>query len=132
MLYLDASAAVKLVLPETESEALAAFVAQGDALVSSIIVGIEIPRAVERVTSDRNALARLDQVLERIDVRPIDAEIVTQSRRIPPQVRSLDAVHLATALTIGDDLDAMVVYDPKLSDAARHFGIEVLAPSETG
>lgn len=128
MIYLDASAAVKLILPEPESEALAAFVDSASEPVTSIVSAVEVPRAVERVTSAPEALARIDELLERIDIRVLDQEVATLARSVPAAVRSLDAIHLATALAMSDALEVLVAYDERLLEGARELGLAVAEP----
>lgn len=128
MLYLDSSALVKLVLPEPESEALIRRLRPSAAEASSMVAAVEVPRAVARVSSDSRARARVDEVLEAIDLREVDEEIVAEARTIDPAVRSLDAIHLATALTLAESLEGLITYDRRLAAAAAGAGIDVLAP----
>ncbi len=129
LLYLDASAIVKLVLPEAESGALAEAVASTNAHVSSIIAAVEVPRAVRRVTEQAEALERSERVIERLDLRALDADVVRAAARLMPRaLRSLDAIHLASAMTFAGDLSGFIAYDRRLRDAARESGVPVLAP----
>ena len=129
LLYLDASALVKLVLPEAESHALAATVATTSAHLSSVVAAVEVPRAVLRVTEDSAALRRCEQVIDGLDLRALDYEVVDMAARAMPRaIRSLDAIHLASAVMVGDELLAFVAYDRKLQDAAEQCGLPVAAP----
>jgi len=125
--YLDTSAAMKLVLDETETSALFDYLEQhSDAVpVSSILLETELRRAARR------NLAVDDQVNSLLDlVNLVDAPraVFRQAASLePPALRSLDAIHLATALR--EDVDVFVVYDRILQDAARHAGLSVEAPA---
>ncbi|HTZ29230.1 MAG TPA: type II toxin-antitoxin system VapC family toxin [Streptosporangiaceae bacterium] len=129
MIYLDSSAAVKLVHAEAESLALRHWLdARVDApWVSSVLLEIETYRALARHAPA--ALPRLSQVLDVIDLVGLDAEIRAGAREVGPVgVRSLDAIHLATALRI-PGLTAFVAYDARLADAAAAAGLPVEAPA---
>jgi len=129
LLYLDSSALVKLVLPETESEALLRCVADMPDRVTSEIAAVEVLRAARRASDDPAVEQRARQVLAgvhllRLDTATLDAAAVME----PRGVRTLDAIHLATAEDLGPNLEAMVVYDFALANAARAAGIQVLTP----
>ena len=127
-LYLDSSAFVKLVVEETESTALRRFLAKGDARrVSSALVRTESLRAVRHLGPD--ALATVRDGLRRVDLIVIDDRILDAAGSLEPQVlRTLDAIHLATALAVGDDLEAIVTYDERMIDAARFIGLSTVSP----
>ncbi len=128
-LYLDSSALVKLVLREAESDAVVELVRLWPARVSSELAGIEVLRAARRASATDEVLHKAEQVIAGLYLLRIDPEIVRQAARLePPRLRSLDAIHLATALSLGNQLEAMVVYDVDLSVAATGCGIETLAP----
>jgi uncharacterized protein len=126
--YLDTSALVKLVVAESESEALRAWLVAEDRVpVSSDLARAELLRAVRRVSPARAAAARA--VLETVTlVRPTTATFEHAGLLDPVVVRSLDALHLAAALELGDDLDELVTYDDRMADAASRNGIRVVAP----
>jgi len=131
LLYLDASAIVKLVLPEDESNALARVVATTSAHVTSIVAAVEVGRAVRRVTEQADALERCERVIERLDLRALDAEVVRAAAELMPRtIRSLDAIHLASAMTFAGELSAFIAYDRQLQDAAKECGLPVLAPAD--
>lgn len=126
--YVDTSALVKLVVAEPETSALRAWLTEDErGPVSCDLARTELIRAVRRVAVDRMELAR--RVLDALTLLDVTTEIFEQAGRLaPPSMRSLDAVHLAAALSLGDDLEALVTYDDRLAEAARAHGIHVLAP----
>jgi predicted nucleic acid-binding protein len=130
MIYLDSAAVVKLVHAEADSEALRRWLSeQADlAWTSSVLVEIETFRALARHAPD--ALARLPPVLDLIDTVDLQPRIRRLARTVTPaSVRSLDAVHLATALHLGSQLAWLVTYDKRLADAATNAGLPVSAPT---
>lgn len=130
MLYLDASAIVKLVAPEPESAALLAYLRSHPDVVCSALARVEVLRAVRRLQSAQRLAQRAEAVLDTITLVAIDDAILTAAaNQMPSTLRSLDAIHLATALQVREDLEAMVVYDERLADAANDAGLTVEAPS---
>ena len=130
MIYLDSSALVKLVVPESESAALFEFLADRPARVSSALSRVEVHRALKRAGCSKQQIARGDQVLNAISLMRIDDAILDAASRLAPStLRSLDAIHLATALAVGEDLDAVVAYDDRLAGAAKRAGLRSLAPT---
>jgi predicted nucleic acid-binding protein len=133
--YVDSSALLKRVLAEGESAALKAslhdLVGQGAALVASSLAWVEVSRAVRASVSGRAGVdvdAFSDQALSGILERPISAEVVALARRLQPAVlRSLDAIHLASAMLL--DVDLTIAYDLRLAEAARHHGMKVWSPT---
>jgi predicted nucleic acid-binding protein len=127
-LYLDSSAFVKVVVEETESAALRAFLAaSGSRRVSSALLRAEALRAVRHLGPD--AVATVREGLRRVDLIGIDDRILDSAGILEPQVlRTLDAIHLATALAAGDDLDAIVTYDERMVAAARLVGLTTATP----
>ena len=125
-LYLDSSAFVKVMVDEPASRALRAYLAQSKARrVSSAIVRTEAMRAVRHLEPAAMALVR--EGLRRIDLVGVDDRILDAAGILEPRiVRALDAIHLATALAIGDDLDAVVTYDERMADAAGLLGLKVM------
>jgi uncharacterized protein len=127
VLYLDSSALVKLVLVERETAILRAW-AEERPLASSVIAATEVLRAVRRTDPDLEPEARL--VLTALVLLDLSVEILERAAAVPPTtLRTLDAVHIATALALGDELDAMVTYDARMADAARLAGLRVDAPA---
>lgn len=127
--YFDTSALVKLVVAEAESEALRGWLAAADREpVSSDLARTEVVRAVRRVTPELALEAR--ELLNAIDLVALTPWTFEEAGRLDPDVlRTLDALHLAAALDLGDDLDAIVTYDERLAAAAKVHGIPVVAPT---
>jgi uncharacterized protein len=133
VVYTDASALVKLVREEEESDALRAYLGGAD-LVSSELVLTEIPRAVRRAVAQDPALP-LDLLLERagelIDVlalRPLDRALLAGAGALAePALRALDAIHVASAVDL-DPIDAFVTYDERQAAAVRLAGLRTMAP----
>jgi predicted nucleic acid-binding protein len=131
MIYLDSSAILKLVHAESESQALRDWLAERSdtAWVSSVLAEVESFRALARHAPE--AIARLPPVLDLIDLVDLNAEIRGLARGITPaSVRSLDAIHLATALRARSKPVSFVTYDNRLADAARTTGLTVDAPGQ--
>lgn len=130
MIYLDSSALVKLVVREDETAALTTWLAtEGDApKVSSDLVLVEVPRAVMR--SVPTALLSAHHLVARLQKVALTPELLTAAAALqPPLLRSLDAMHLASALAIRTDLTALVAYDDRLYDAALDAGLPVARPT---
>lgn len=129
LLYLDSSAIVKLILPEPETGALMDLLSDRPERVTSALARVEVPRAVRRTGGDAPSLRRAEDVLVRLGTIGLDEEVLRAAARLDPgELRSLDAIHLATALSLGEQLGAMVAYDARLAEAARVNGLTVLAP----
>ena len=127
MLYLDTSAAVKLLLREEESLAIRAYVSDQD-WASSALLRTELVRAVVRI--DPSVVPRALDLLLQPRLLAIEARILdTAARLSPPSVRSLDAIHLASALEFRDELTAFVAYDDRLLAAASALGMPVVSPA---
>jgi len=127
--YLDSSALVKLVVAEPETAALRAWLSEADRTpVASDLARTELLRAARRVAPDRVLRART--VLDSITLTQVTTAVFEAAGRLDPtSLPSLDAIHLATALDLGDDLDGLVTYGDRLAEAARLNGIVVTSPS---
>ena len=126
--YLHSSAAVKLIIREAESEAPERWLRPHDMLVSSALLRTEVFRAVRRGAPRRLADARA--ALAAFTLRAVDEEIPEAAGDTAPRsIRSLDAIHLATALLLAPDLDAIVTYDRQMIDGARALGLPVASPA---
>lgn len=126
--YLDASAAVKLVVREPESGALRAWLGDGPLVVSSALIRIEVIRAVRR--EEPGQLARARRVVAAMHIRQIDDAILDAAASLDPKaLRSLDAIHLATAQHLADELDAIVTYDRRMIEGARALGLPTASPT---
>jgi len=127
--YLDSSAIVKLVVREPETEALLTALERWPDRVSAALSRVEVHRALRRAGQPRSAHARADAVLEALVLIRLDDSVLGRAAAFTqPQMRSLDAIHLAVALAIGDDPDAFITYDSRLAHAARQEGLTVLHP----
>lgn len=126
--YLDTSAVVKLVVAETHTAALTAWVAdQDDDLVSSDLLRTELLRATRRGAP--HAMTRARGVLDALTVLTVPTATFERAASLEPDLlRSLDALHVAAALELGDELRGFVTYDARLTRAAELHGITVLAP----
>jgi len=126
--YLDTSALTKLVVAEAESDALRTWLAADRDPVACDLARTELMRAVRRVAPDRLLQARA--VLDSLTLTAVTPALCEQASRLdPPMLRSLDAIHLAAALDLGDDLDGMLTYDERLAEAAALNGIVTVAPA---
>ena len=129
-LYLDSSAIVKLVSAELESFALFEFLQSYDERLSSVLARVEVHRAVRRARGTAAERRRAEQVLARISLLRMDDPILALASRVsPPNLRSLDAIHLATALSVGDAIAGLVTYDDRLAQAADTARLPVFAPA---
>jgi predicted nucleic acid-binding protein len=132
VIYLDSAALVKLVREEDETRALVTWLNEraGQRLVASVLVDVEVPRALRR--SQPGVLGAVAATLARIDRIELDAAIrATAAAYVDPLLRSLDAIHLATAeqlVASGKDVGAFVTYDKRLAEAARACSLSVVAP----
>ncbi len=128
MFYLDTSAALKLVIVEQGSTALRRWLADRDGeIVSSDLLRTELMRATRR--TDPGQLVQARAVLDALILLRLSSEIFERAAILQPEtLRSLDALHLAAALELADDLDGIVTYDGRLADGARAIGIPVIAP----
>lgn len=124
---------MKLVRPEPESEALWTYLEGRPQRVSSSVAWVEVLRAVHRVSDDAGEHRRAEAVLHRIGLLEVSDAIRRAAAAVPPRsLRSLDAIHLATALDLGDELGELVVYDAGFVEAASAAGIVVRRPGGEG
>jgi uncharacterized protein len=129
--YADTSAVIKLLAEETDSKAFAAFYDDHDDAewVSSALLRIEVVRAVARAVPALLPDAR--DLLTAFSYIAIDDEIVDGAMNEPDRgLRSLDAIHLATARIIAPELDGLLSYDDRLTKAATDAGLRVLSPRD--
>jgi len=127
--YLDPSAIVKFAVAEPESGALQAWrkhLATDDVLMTCELAGAEVLSAVRRVDGDVTvALAHLDA----LEYLTMDRDLMLAVGGVPPAgIRTLDAIHLAAARAVGDDLAGLVTYDDRMTTAAQAVGLTTLAP----
>lgn len=129
VLYLDSSAIVKLVVPEPETGALVETARSDPETVSSVLAKVEVLRAVHRSRASRALADRAESILNRMALVRFDEGIVTAAARLRPlELRTLDAVHLATALSLLPSLSELITYDARLASAARASGLATRAP----
>jgi hypothetical protein len=135
LVYLDASAVVKTIR-ETEEECTTALRAylQGANLISSELLLTEVPRALHRVATEsprfqlKRALQRAGEILDTFSLRAVDdALLIGAGMLAEPNLRSLDAIHVVTALHLYP-IDAFVTYDKRQAAVASRVGLQTLAP----
>jgi predicted nucleic acid-binding protein len=125
--YLDSSAIVKLAVAEPESKALRRFLSRRQPLVSSTLARTEVARAL--LPSGADAVSRGEEVLRRIQLLRVSDRVLRAAGRLePPELRSLDAIHLASARALGSSVRQIVTYDERMADAAKAAGWSVVAP----
>ncbi len=126
--YVDSSALVKLVVREPESPALRQYLRRRQPLVASALAQAEVTRAV--LPLGEAALRQVRKVLARIELVRVNNRVLTIAGTLEPQaLRTLDAIHLATASLFGDSLARLVCYDERMARAAEALGWSVDAPS---
>jgi len=133
LFYLDASAVVKLVVEEPESDALRSFINGAD-LISCELILTEVPRAIRRASARDERLpldllmARAEQTIDSIALAPLDRGLLLAAGALAePMLRALDAIHVAAAVDLGP-IDAFVSYDERQSAAARLAGVRTMSP----
>jgi uncharacterized protein len=128
--YLDASALVKLATPEAETRALRAELEHYDTRVTNRLATVEVARALlRRGVTSANVVEAVAEAFSGLAIIELDHAIAGAAGRVaPPTLRSLDAIHLAAALALSEDLAALITYDARLADAARAAGVDVVAP----
>ncbi len=124
----DSSAIVKLIVHEPQSQRFSTWLknCKHDLFVSEI-AHAEVARAIARVDSSLHG--QLNIVLERFGTIRVSSQILRIAGvLIPTSLRTLDAIHLASCLVLGDELKGLVTYDHAQADVARHNGITVITP----
>jgi predicted nucleic acid-binding protein len=134
-LYLDSSAIVKLIVSEPESSALVGVVS-GRGLVTSEIALAEVPRAIWRMLSERRArerdqvLREVPRVLESLAYVPVERPLLVRAGSFREgYLRTLDAIHLASAFVVDADIAAIVTYDDRQAEAGEALGLVCLRPA---
>jgi predicted nucleic acid-binding protein len=130
VIYLDTSALVKLVFQEAESEALAAWLGERTDVpkLSAEVATIELVRTCRRY--DEAALAAARELLVGLDLIPLTSNVVEGAAVVGPvELRTLDAIHVASALAVGDSITWFVAYDQRLLSSAVDNGLQVASPS---
>lgn len=128
MFYLDTSAAVKLIVAERGTKALRRWLAARDGkIASSDLLRPELLRATRTAAPEQMVQARA--VLDSLVLLTLSTAMFERAAMlVPDQLGSLDSLHLAAALELGDDLEGMVTYDRRLAEGAQVLGIRVVAP----
>jgi len=126
--YLDASAFVKVIVKEPESTAVRRFLSRSDARrISSALLKTEALMAIRHLGPEALGTARA--ALRQVNLVAVNDRILDRAGELDPSIlRTLDAIHLATALAIGPDLDTIVTYDGRMMEGARSLGLPVVAP----
>jgi predicted nucleic acid-binding protein len=127
--YIDTSALVKLVVREPETDSLRDWLAETPRdPVTCDLARTELLRAVRRVAPDLLVQARM--VLDLVTITDVTTAVFEAAGRLDPAIlRTFDAIHVAAALDLGDDLEGMVTYDQRLAQAAEQNGIRVSSPT---
>jgi len=129
LIYCDSSALVKLIADEAESEALDQWLGEQAEphLVSTVLARTEVWRAVRRRSDD--LLTKATELLGSLSIVELDADLADAAGgQNPPSLRSLDAIHLASAQRLGTALAAFVAYDARLVQAAEELRLTVVRP----
>lgn len=127
MLYLDTSALVKLVRVEAESDALRTALT-GQYIASCELVLTELHRAVGRY-ADVEGRRQVDRLLDSVALLTLNRSLLMRAGRLPPpQLRSLDAIHVAAATVFAGLVEGLVTYDDSMAAAGRLHGFEVWSP----
>ena len=125
--YLDSSALVKLVVEEPESKALSAHLRGRPQRVSCALARVEVLRTI--APQGASAVTRARQLLARVSLLRLDDVLLDEAALLDgPRIRSLDAIHLASARALGDDLREVITYDQRMAAAAERLGLTVAAP----
>jgi hypothetical protein len=126
-LYLDSSALVKLAVAEPESKALRQYLRRNRPHVTSALARTEVARALLPLGPE--ALERGTAVVQRVELIRISDRVLRRAGELEPvELRSLDAIHLATAQLLRPGLRSIITYDERMADAARAMKIQVRTP----
>lgn len=125
--YVDASALVKLAVSEAESPSMFRWYTEAERVVTSRIGVVELRRAAARHEHDPDQVRLIAAATEIVELTP---EIADRAVDVGGSIlRTLDSIHLATAMALGGEVDAFVTYDNRLADAARTIGLPVVRPA---
>lgn len=130
MIYVDTSAALLVLLGQEGAASAQAFLnrlASRERVTSSVLLQIEMMRALHR---ERLSLTIAQELLDGVELMPINDDVVERACAMTEELKSLDAIHLATALLLDDPRDPVTVFthDVRLADAARSHGLAVFDP----
>ena len=127
--YLDTSAFVKLIVAEPESDGLRTSLRRWPERASSTLLRTEASRALRR-SGNEHLLGTARRLFAALHLVRLEEPLLDRAGELgPAELRTLDAVHLAAALSIGADLGALFTYDNRLKEAAISQGLDVLSPS---
>ena len=127
--YLDTSALLKLIVPEVESAALWDWLGRWPDRFTSTLAHVETIRALRRRKAPSRTFSRAEAVLATVEAIHVDRPVLARAAQLKdPLLRSLDAIHLASALATGDVPEAFVTYDTRLASAAGRLKMTVFAP----
>lgn len=127
--YLDSSAFVKLIVAEPESSALRRAIARWPQHASSTLLRTETIRALRR-SGNTEQVPAARRLLRGVSMVRVDEPLLDRAADLEPgELRTLDAIHLASALELGQDLGVMIAYDIRLKSAAQAYGLTVESPS---
>lgn len=132
MIYFDTSALIKLVLAEPESAALTQYVIERNNVpqTSSALAVTELRRTLRRLGAPPEADQKADDVLDGVVLLPVNRQTLDYAAALPGQhLRSLDAIHLASALRLRSALTTVVTYDKRMAAAAQDAGVPITAPA---
>lgn len=136
VLYVDTSALLKLLVRETESAAIERELLKWGDLATSVVTEVELPRAVARAREERadaviDGSVVLQGVLASAAIVPLNDGVVAEARKVKPvHVGALDAIHVASALSLGKQLAGVATYDKRMQDALERLAVRVIAPEE--
>lgn len=136
ILYVDTSALLKLLVREAESAAIERELLTWSELATSVIAEVELPRAVARAREERadaviDGSLVLQGVLSSAAIIPLSESVIAVARRAKPvHVGALDAIHIASALSLDKQLAGVATYDKRMQDALELLGVRVIAPEE--
>lgn len=132
MIYLDSCALVKLVVDEAESMELDAHLTKhnmdGTVLIASKLAAVEIHRALFRLGTDQQTHSEADELLTGFAKLPVSPMLAAAAKFPDPHLRSLDALQLASACSLGGALTQFITYDRQLGKFATEIGLPVVAP----
>ncbi len=127
--YLDASALVKLIVRERESRALVEALAPATPVTTSVVAAVEVVRAARATGRAAQTVDRALRIIDGCDLVELDSAVRSSAALVDPHLlRTLDAIHLASALSVQEHLDAFVTYDRRLAEAAAAIGLPVSSP----
>ncbi len=128
MIYFDSSALIRLIAPEPESKALSEWVRSRaeQTRVTSAVSNVDILRTFRAQGSAAEDLASI--IVSKVDQLPVRQEVLDMASDLRFSGGSVDAIHLASACRLGDDLHAYVSYDPALLAAADDAGLATASP----